>query len=201
MGCRRCGTLVGKYCKEHGKHSCGSCSWNNFKAHFVPIDATLHLNTAPCQETASTAGGSTGKMAHMENIIMLVILTVKWLKLDSDSFVLNNVFFISENVETFICHNCSSSDPHSTLQWEYFLVAIEFVKHTWALGSYLCTEGLEWNLSTNPVLSIVDWWRRNSRTLFRFNWKTDPWGRQLDHSGLLADSVVRPVHHFRGMKR
>ena len=63
--CRWCGILVvGKYLKEHVKHSCGSCFWNNFKAHFVPIDM-LHLNTALCQETTSTGGGSTGKMAHM----------------------------------------------------------------------------------------------------------------------------------------
>jgi len=32
---------------------------------------------------------------------MLVILTIKWLILDSDSFVLNNVLFISENVDMF----------------------------------------------------------------------------------------------------
>jgi len=38
---------------------------------------------------------------HGEDIIMLVILMIKWLILDSDSFALNNVLFIHENVEMF----------------------------------------------------------------------------------------------------
>jgi hypothetical protein len=36
-----------------------------------------------------------------ENIIMLVMLMIKWLILDSDSFALNDVSFISENFEMF----------------------------------------------------------------------------------------------------
>jgi hypothetical protein len=62
---RWCGILVGKYVKEYVKHSCGSCSCNNFKAHFVPVDTMLHLNTAPWQETTATLGGSTGKVEHV----------------------------------------------------------------------------------------------------------------------------------------
>jgi len=31
----------------------------------VPVDTTLNLNIAMCQETTATAGGSTGKMAQM----------------------------------------------------------------------------------------------------------------------------------------
>ena len=130
-----------------------------------------------------------------ENTIMLVMLMIKWLKLDSDSFALNTVLFISKILrcsETFICHNCSSSGPHYNIQWEYFPVAIEFVKHTWALSSYPCTKGFEWNLSTNHVLSIIDWWMRNSRTLFRYKWTTSPRSRKSYHSGLLADSLSDP---------
>jgi len=36
-----------------------------------------------------------------ENVIILVMLMIKWLILDSDSFALNNASFISENFETF----------------------------------------------------------------------------------------------------
>jgi hypothetical protein len=36
-----------------------------------------------------------------ENIITLVMLVIRCLMLDSDSFALNNVLFISENVEMF----------------------------------------------------------------------------------------------------
>jgi len=42
-----------------------------------------------------------GRWHTWENIIMLVILMIKWLIWDSDSFALSNILFIRENVETF----------------------------------------------------------------------------------------------------
>lgn len=194
--CRWCGILAGKYLKEQVKHSCGSCSWNNFKAHFVPIDTMLYFNTAPCEETTCTAAGSTGKMAHMGKYNNASHIDDKVVNMGFRFFCIKQYF-----IHTWKCWDiqrhlsgriAAPAILHSTIQWEYFLVAIEFVKHMWSHSSYQCTEGLECTLSTNPVLSIIDWWTRNSRTLFGFKWTTDPWSRQSDHSNLLTDSLSDP---------